>query len=112
MALHLSLIHISLAAEGFTHCALILQQEFSGLRQELKASFSGIEGDRACFALDFSAPAEPELVWYAFRLWRDDGSGLSLIHISAHSGYPAAGGAEPSLWLYHGTGQDGAGYPL
>ena len=51
-----------LAAEGFTHCALILQQEFSGLRQELKASFSGIEGDRACFALDFSAPAEPELV--------------------------------------------------
>ena len=59
-----------LAAEGFTHCALILQQEFSGLRQELKASFSGIEGDRACFALDFSAPAEPELVWYAFRLWR------------------------------------------
>ena len=62
-----------LAAEGFTHCALILQQEFSGLRQELKASFSGIEGDRACFALDFSAPAEPELVWYAFRFSRADG---------------------------------------
>ena len=80
-----------LAAEGFTHCALILQQEFSGLRQELKASFSGIEGDRACFALDFSAPAEPELVWYAFRLWRDDGSGCML----DKTGYRSDGGWDP-----------------
>jgi len=67
-----------LAAEGFTHCALVLEQEFSGVRQELELSFQEVQGDRACFALAFSAPEEPELVWYHFRFWRDDGTGCDL----------------------------------
>ena len=80
-----------LAAEGFTHCALVLHQEFSGLRQELALSFTAIEGDRACFALTFSAPTEPELVWYHFRLWRDDGSGCDL----DKTGYRSDGEIDP-----------------
>lgn len=80
-----------LAAEGFTHCALVLRQEFSGLRQELPLSFHAIEGDRACFALTFPAPAEPELVWYHFRLWRDDGSGCDL----DKTGYRSDGEIDP-----------------
>lgn len=80
-----------LAAEGFTHCALVLHQEFSGLRRELLLSFHAIEGDRACFALTFPAPAEPELVWYHFRLWRDDGSGCDL----DKTGYRSDGETDP-----------------
>ena len=67
-----------LASEGFTHCALVMQQEFSGARRELELGCVGREGERVCFGLDFPAPEEPELIWYHFRLWRDDGSGCVL----------------------------------
>ena len=67
-----------LAAEGFTHCALVCQAEFSGLRQETEMVRLPQEGDRSCFALEFPAPSEPDLLWYHFRFWRDDRSGCVL----------------------------------
>lgn len=67
-----------LASEGFTHCALVYQAEFSGRKQVLEMVQVPWEGERVCFALDFPAPAEPELLWYHLRFWRDDGSGCDL----------------------------------
>ena len=67
-----------LASEGFTHCALVLRREFAGVQEERELSYTDREGERACFSLDFPAPAEPELIWYHFRFWRDDGSGCVL----------------------------------
>ena len=67
-----------LAAEGFTHCALVLREEFAGRLRELPLSYLEQDGERACFGLHFSAPREPDLLWYHFRLWRDDGSGCVL----------------------------------
>ena len=67
-----------LAAEGFTHCALVLREEFAGRLRELPLSYLEQDGERACFGLHFSAPREPDLLWYHFRLWRDDGTGCVL----------------------------------
>ena len=67
-----------LSSEGFTHCALVLYREFSGKGQEIELSPAGFLGDRVCFSTVFRAPEEPELVWYHFRFWRDDGSGCDL----------------------------------
>lgn len=74
-----------LASEGFTHCAVIFRQEFSGVRQETELPFSYLQGDRACFTAALSAPPEPELVWYHFRFWRDDGSGCLLDKSGYHN---------------------------
>lgn len=38
----------------------------------------GPEGERLCFSAAVAAPPEPELSWYHFRLWRDDGTGCFL----------------------------------
>ncbi len=67
-----------LAREGFTHCALVLHLEFSGVREERELLPGGPAGDRVLFSLSYDAPALPELVWYHFRFWRDDGSGCEL----------------------------------
>ena len=67
-----------LAREGFTHCALVLHLEFSGVREERELLPGGPAGDRVLFSLSYDAPALPELVWYHFRFWRDDGSGCDL----------------------------------
>ena len=67
-----------LASEGFTHCALVLHREFAGQSQEFELSPAGFLGDRVCFSTAFTAPEEPELIWYHFRFWRDDGSGCDL----------------------------------
>ena len=80
-----------LAAEGFTHCALVLQEEFASRQRELPLAYAERDGDRACFALSFPAPAEPELIWYHFRLWRDDGSGCVL----DKTGYRSDGKTDP-----------------
>ena len=64
-----------LAAEGFTHCSVLLTHEFAGKQQELELPFISIQEDRACFSLSLSAPEESDLLWYCFRFWRDDGSG-------------------------------------
>ena len=67
-----------LAREAFTHCALVLFHEFSHRTQEVELSNLGPEGERVCFGGTVSAPEEPELTWYHFRFWRDDGTGCVL----------------------------------
>ena len=81
-----------LASEGFTHCALVLHREFAGQGQEIELSPAGFLGDRVCFSTAFSAPEEPELIWYHFRFWRDDGSGCDL----DRTGYRSDG--QPLSW--------------
>ena len=81
-----------LASEGFTHCTLVLHREFAGQSQELELSPAGFLGDRVCFSTAFTAPEEPELIWYHFRFWRDDGSGCDL----DRTGYRSDG--QPLSW--------------
>ena len=80
-----------LAAEHFSHCALVLYHEFSNTTQEVEMTCEGPEKDRTCFSLHIPAPAEPELTWYHFRFWRDDGTGCDL----DKTGYRSDGGCEP-----------------
>ena len=67
-----------LLAEGFTHCAILLDREFAGTSEEHELICDGPEADRLRFSITLPAPAEPELVWYHFRFWREDGSGCDL----------------------------------
>ena len=80
-----------LASEHFSHCALVAVCEFSGTRQELELSLEGPAGERICFSGVFSAPPQPELVWYHFRFWREDGSGCVL----DKTGYRSDGQTDP-----------------
>ena len=57
-----------LTRERFTGCTLMLLEEFSGQRREYPLTIGAAEGDRTRFDLEFTAPAQPELVWYHFRL--------------------------------------------
>ena len=41
--------------------------------------------------MHWTAPAEPDLIWYRFRLWREDGTGCVL----DKSGYRSDGGLDP-----------------
>ena len=67
-----------LTSEDFSHCALVLRHEFSGLLEERALCLDGPEAERTRFSLEFTAPGEPELLWYHFRLWREDGTGCDL----------------------------------
>ena len=62
-----------LRVEGWSRCVLVAQREFSNLETETELPCTGIDGDRNRFSGTFPAPAEPELVWYWFRLSRPDG---------------------------------------
>ena len=62
-----------LRAEGWSRCVLVARREFSNLETETELPCTGIDGDRNRFSGTFPAPAEPELVWYWFRLSRPDG---------------------------------------
>ena len=67
-------VHFTLGAdEPLEACCLLVRQEFAGLEQEVPLFFSG---DGWCGVL--TAPVEPELIWYAFRVRRPDGSLLWL----------------------------------
>lgn len=89
-----------LLSENFSHCALILREEFSGAERLTELHSDGPESARLRFSVTFTAPAEPELVWYYFRLWRDDGSGCDL----DRSGYRSDGLTEPwQLTVYRET---------
>ncbi len=81
-----------LASEGFTHCSVIILREFAGREIEAEMPFSGFWEDRACFSLSLIPFQTPELVWYWFRFWRDDGSGCFL----DKTGYRSTG--EPISW--------------
>ena len=75
-----------LHAEGWSRCVLVTQREFSGQTAELELPCTGQDGDRNRFSGIFSAPAEPELVWYWFRLFREDGSSILLDRSGYHGG--------------------------
>ena len=62
-----------LRAEGWSRCVLVARREFSNLETETELPCTGIDGDRNRFSGTFPAPAEPELMWYWFRLSRPDG---------------------------------------
>ena len=67
-------VHFTLGAdEPLEACCLLVRQEFAGLEQEVPLSPSG-DG----WSGVLTAPAEPELIWYAFRVRRPDGSLLWL----------------------------------
>ena len=55
-------------------CTLLADCEFAGTSQEQDLPAVGERGD--LFAGTFTAPAEPDLVWYAFRFTRADGSSV------------------------------------
>ena len=80
-----------LASEDFTHCALVIHREFSGQREEREMIQDGVDGERIRFSLTFTAPAEPELIWYHFRFWREDGTGCDL----DKTGYRSDGQIDP-----------------
>ena len=65
-------------AEGFVSAALLLHLEFAGERRELPMVPAGIAGDCALFTITYAAPSQPDLLWYTFRLTRQDGSTLLL----------------------------------
>ena len=67
-----------LASEAFTHCALVVFCEFAGVSQEVELPLEGPTGERVCFSGVFTTPAQPDLLWYHFRFWREDGSGCVL----------------------------------
>ena len=75
-----------LRREGWSRCVLVTQREFSGQTAELELPYTGQDGDRNRFSGIFSAPAEPELVWYWFRLFREDGSSILLDRSGFHDG--------------------------
>ena len=75
-----------LRREGWSRCVLVTQREFSGQTAELDLPCTGQDGDRNRFSGIFSAPAEPELVWYWFRLFREDGSSILLDRSGYHGG--------------------------
>ena len=75
-----------LRREGWSRCVLVTQREFSGQTAELELPCTGQDGDRNRFSGIFSAPAEPELVWYWFRLFREDGSSILLDRSGYHGG--------------------------
>lgn len=67
-----------LATEGFSHCALVLSCEFSGTQREQELPLEGPAGERLCFSATLTAPELPDLLWYHFRFWREDGTGCLL----------------------------------
>ena len=80
-----------LAQEDFTHCALVMTLEFAGETREQELAPEGPAGERVCFSGTLDAPAEPDLIWYHFRLWREDGTGCVL----DRTGYRSDGKLDP-----------------
>ncbi|MBE6963317.1 MAG: glycoside hydrolase family 13 protein [Ruminococcaceae bacterium] len=80
-----------LLSEQFDHCALVLHGDFSGEMQEIELAPIQADGDRFRFTCTMTAPAEPELIWYHFRFWRNDGSGCVL----DKTGYRSDGKLDP-----------------
>ena len=80
-----------LRSEGFTHCVVVMKNDYTGETLEIELFPKAIDGDRVRFYASFPAPDEPQLVWYYFRLWRDNGSGCSL----DRSGYRSDGNIDP-----------------
>ena len=65
-------------AEGFIGCTLILWAEFAEEHWEIPLPSSGTEDGCQVFTGLWAAPAQPDLVWYLFRLRRRNGEVLFL----------------------------------
>ena len=70
---------------------MVLRQEFSETRREVELSPGEAQGERALFTGSVEMPDTPELIWYHFRFWREDGSGCDL----DKTGYRSDGFLEP-----------------
>jgi len=81
-----------LASEGFTHCSVVIHREFANHQMEAEMPFTGFQEDRAVFSISLIPFQTPELVWYWFRFWRDDGTGCLL----DRTGYRSEG--DPAPW--------------
>lgn len=81
-----------LSSEGFTHCSVVIRREFAGHEMEAELPFTGFQEDRAVFSLSLIPFQTPELAWYWFRFWRDDGTGCLL----DKTGYRSTG--DPIPW--------------
>lgn len=81
-----------LSSEGFTHCSVVIRREFAGHEMEAEMPFTGFQEDRAVFSLSLIPFQTPELAWYWFRFWRDDGTGCLL----DKTGYRSTG--DPIPW--------------
>lgn len=51
---------------------------FPGRSREQELPLEGFAGERLCFSGTLTAPELPDLLWYHFRFWREDGTGCLL----------------------------------
>jgi cyclomaltodextrinase len=58
------------AQEGFSACQMLLRHDFSGTDEVFSLPRTGAD----CFSGVYTAPSAPDLLWYAFRFTRADGS--------------------------------------
>lgn len=63
-----------LIRDKYVRCTLVLLEEFAAQRREYELTCGPEEGDRVRFDLEMTAPAQPDLVWYHFRLTKEDGT--------------------------------------
>jgi len=64
--------------EDFTACSLLLFEEFAEAYWEVALSPAGEEEGRKLFTGSYDTPDQPELIWYGFRLRRENGEELWL----------------------------------
>ena len=63
-----------LTRDGYSRCVLVARREFSGEEIQMELLPEAVDGERTRFTGVLTAPTEPELLWYHFRLIRSDGS--------------------------------------
>ena len=63
-----------LTRDGYSRCVLVARREFSGEEIRMELLPEAVDGERTRFTGVLTAPSEPELLWYHFRLIRSDGS--------------------------------------
>ena len=85
-----------LAKEQFVACTALIWNEFAFHSQEVELSHPG----PGLFTGTFTAPAQPELVWYGFRFTRADGQQIWL----GKNGY----GPQQSMLSWQLTVYDGS----
>ena len=87
-----------LSGEGFCACALLVQREFAAAADEVPLPAVGGAGD--LFTGVYTAPDAPDLLWYAFRFTRRDGSCVFF----GRGGYCAEGALQRwQLTVYDGA---------
>ncbi len=64
--------------ENFSACVLLLYEEFADAYWEVSLVPAGEEEGRRLFTGSYEAPEQPELIWYGFRLRRENGEEIWL----------------------------------